>query len=85
MLWASLFNRLGKLQTRITGHQHVHLITQDPDTGREVITFLQLKFDTQGNPYFVPDSQTHENPHSPMKTHKTQNAKQIHTMPARLR
>lgn len=71
MLWNTLYNRIGKKSAAISGKQHVHMLSMDPKTGNQVITFLELRHDVCGNPYLVKSDKRYENPHRPLKRHKT--------------
>ena len=72
MLWATLYNKLGRQPMKITQKQHVNAILQNPATKTLDTVFLELKFDTQGNPYFIQDTKPHEDPRHPLKHHRTE-------------
>ena len=69
MLWSTLYAAIGRKHMKITQRQHVHMLSVDQD-GKSRITFLDLKHDTQGNPYLVAVREAHANPHAPLMTHR---------------
>lgn len=70
MLWSTLRNRLGKTPDKIGAKQHVNALIRNPKTGLTETVFLTLKYDNFRNPYFVVDTDPHENPRRPVKTHR---------------
>ena len=53
MLWSTLFNRIGKQPLKITQHNHIYAVLENPKTHATERVYLELKHDTTGKPYFV--------------------------------
>ena len=74
MLWSTMLSKIGKMPMSIANHQHVHARLYNTDTGKYDIVFLDIKYDTHGNPYLVQDQKTHEDP---IKTTTKRKRKQV--------
>lgn len=53
MLWTTLYNRIGRQPVKVTGHRHVYAVLENPKTHRKEQVFLDLRFDSSGNPVLV--------------------------------
>lgn len=53
MLWSTLFNRIGKQPLKITQHNHIYAVLENPKTHATERVYLELKYDAGGKPYFA--------------------------------
>lgn len=53
MLWTALYNKIGRQPIKKTNKHHVYALLENPKTHQMEPIWLELKFDNQGNPYFV--------------------------------
>ena len=60
MLWSTLWHKIGKQPLKFTQHNHVYALLHNPKTHELDRVNLELKYDTNGHPYFiqVPEKQT---------------------------
>ena len=53
MLWSTLFHKIGKQPLRITQHQQVYALLENPKSNKKEKVLLDLKFNTKGEPYLL--------------------------------
>lgn len=53
MLWSTLFHKIGKQPLRITQHQQVYVLLENPKSNKKEKVLLDLKFNTKGEPYLI--------------------------------